>query len=78
MNIITFKVNQAIERYYAEHKTMPNAVLINEKDMEELKALAFSFGLYEKSLKVAAIGQFCGLKVIPIKYGEIQAVEIIE
>lgn len=78
MNIVILKVNQAIERYYAKHKTMPNAVLINEEDMTILKALAFSFGLYEKSLKAETIGQLCGLKVIPIKYGEIQVVEVIE
>lgn len=78
MNDILFKVQEAISDYYNKYEREPNAVLINENDLNLLKLLSAPFRLDDKKIKEKATYECCGLKVIPIKYGEPKAVEVEE
>lgn len=75
---ILFKVNEAIEDYYNKYERQPNTILINKNDLDLLKHNSLPFSMDKETLKEKAIVEIYGLKVIPIKYGEIQVVEVIE
>ena len=74
-NDILFKVNEAIKNYYNKHERQPNAILINENDLFWLKYNSLPSFKTDITSKEKAIYEVYGLKIIPIKYGEIQAVE---
>lgn len=75
MNDILWKVYEAKKNYYNKYERMPNAILINENDLTLLKYETIPYKVDSKTLKEKSIYKVFGLKVIPIKYGEIQAVE---
>lgn len=75
---VLFKVNEAIENYYHKYARRPNTILINENDLNILKHNLSPFSIDKETLKEKAVNDIYGLKVIPIKYGEVQAVEVIE
>ena len=75
MNDILFKVNEAIKNYYNKYERQPNAILINENDLILLKYNSFPCFAIDLTLKEKTIYKVYGLKIIPIKYGEIQAIE---
>ena len=78
MNDILIKINEAIRNYYNEYKRHPNAILINEHDLNVLKCETSPLPIDVEKLTDKAIYECCGLKVIPIKYGEPKAVEVLE
>lgn len=75
MRDILFKVNEAIANYYNKYERHPNTILINENDLNLLKHNSMPFIADSKILKEKALYEVYGLKIIPIKYGEIQAIE---
>ena len=79
MNDILSKVDEAIENYYNKYERRPNTILISEHDLNLLNhSLLKFFDDKVLALKDKLIYECYGLKVMPIKYGEIQAVEVIE
>lgn len=81
MNSVLEKINKQIYEYEIEHKSRPNAVLLNEEDLDFLKLtvspLSLSFG---KEFEQKDLSKYTcyGLKIIPIKHGKTQVVETIE
>lgn len=67
-------------KYFEKYGSEPNAVLINEKDLEKLGiASIFSILLKEEeNLKLVKENDICGLKIIPIRYGKMEVVELLE
>lgn len=77
MNDIILKVNEAVKNYYNKYERYPNTILINENDLNLLKHNSSPFLVDDKTLREKNIYEICGLIVIPIKYGEIQVVEVL-
>ena len=79
MNDILFKVNEAIRNYYNKYGREPNTILINENDLDLLNhSLPKVFDDKVLALKNKMTYKCFDLNVVPIKYGEVQAVEVIE
>lgn len=77
MNDIILKVNEAVKNYYNKYERYPNTILINENDLNLLKLHSAPFVVDSKTLETKNIYEICGLRVMPIKYGEIQVVEVM-
>ncbi len=77
MNDILFKVNEAIKNYYNKYGRYPNAILIGEDDLNLLKYNSSQFLMDDKTLREKNVYEIYGLKIMPFKYVEIQAVEVL-
>lgn len=75
MNDVLLRVDEAIKNYCNKYERRPNAVLINERDLNLLRYSSLPFLKEDKVIKEKAVYEVYGLKIIPIKYGEIQAIE---
>lgn len=82
MYSILSKVDEVIMNYYCKHERYPNAILINEDDLNCLENYSLHFVINDvgksKKSKGKPICKVCNLKIIPIRYGEMQAVEVLE
>ena len=72
------KVQDLCYDYYCEHYTKPNAVLINEHDYAILMTYARAvLGSKTKLKQGDFVYTLTGLKIIPIKEGEMRVVELL-
>ena len=78
MSDILLKVDETIKKYYYKHGRYPNAILINEDDLNCLENYSLRFVINVKNSKGKPICEVCNLKIIPIRYGEMQVVEMLE
>lgn len=75
------KLQEAYElltNYLSSYHYIPNAILINEEDLEIIKNETLHIRPGKPLKKEGMNCELFGLKVIPIKYGKMKVVEVIE
>ena len=70
MKEIILKLEKLFNNYINKYGRQPNAVLINQNDM-------FVIEQSREILDCAKVALFCGLKIIPIRHGEMEVVELL-
>lgn len=74
MKSYLLKINQLVAKYYEKYNELPNAILISREELTLVEFLVTTS--YVQPIKEKTFSHFCGLKIIPIKYGEMQVVEV--